>query len=305
MKGVNLPAAFVRNIRDTLGAQGASYLAGLPALITEAADKWGLTDIEPLPDLSYNFVARAGRGGEAVVLKVGLPVPELAGEIAALRIYDGQGAVRLLDADESRGLMLLEQLRPGRMLSTLEDDEEATRIAAEIMSRLWRPAPAAVGLIQLSDWFKGFGALRSRFEGGTGPLDTDVVERAERAVTDFFAEDYTPTLIHGDFHHFNVLSSERGWLAIDPKGVVGPAGYEVGPLLINPWDEFLSRPDPVRLTERRIAILAERLGFERERIRAWGLAHAVLSAWWSMEDTGRGWEYSLDCARVIARARVN
>jgi streptomycin 6-kinase len=112
-------------------------------------------------------------------------------------------------------------------------------------------------------------------------------------------------LIHGDFHHFNVLSSERGWLAIDPKGVVGPAAYEVGPLLINPWDEFLTRPDPVRLTGRRIAILAERLGFERERVRDWGLAHAVLSAWWTIEESAGDPRYSMDCARMIARARLN
>lgn len=305
MKSVNLPAGFIRNIQDSFGAQGARYLADLPGLIAEAADKWGLTEIEPLPDLSYNFVARAGRGEEEVVLKVGLPLPELAGEITALRIYNGQGAVHLLDADAGRGFLLLERLRPGRMLSTLEDDERATRIAAEVMSRLWRPAPADPTLIQLADWFKGLEALRARFDGGTGPLDGELVQRAEAAVRAFFAEEYIPMLIHGDFHHFNVLSSERGWLAIDPKGVVGPPAYEVGPLLINPWDEFLSRLDPVGITERRIAILAESLGLERERLRDWGLAHAVLSAWWSMEGDGGGWEYSLGCARVIAAARLN
>ncbi len=308
MKSLNLPAAFVRNIQDAFGEEGTSFLAGLPALIAQASDRWGLTEIEPLPDLSYNFVAFANRtspaGAGPVVLKIGVPQNELASEITALHIYAGEGAVRLLDADAARGFLLLERLRPGEMLASLADDERATHIAADVMLRLWRPAPADPALIQLSDWFRGFQKLRTRFEGGTGPLDEKLVGRAERAARDFFAEDYVPMLIHGDFHHFNVLSSERGWLAIDPKGVVGPAAYEVGPLLINPWDELLTRPDPVRITERRIAILAERLGFECERIRAWGIAHAILSAWWSMEDGGGGWEYSLDCARVIAQARL-
>ena len=105
--------------------------------------------------------------------------------------------------------------------------------------------------------------------------------------------------MHGDFHHFNILSSERGWLIIDPKGVIGPAGYEVGPFLINPWGDLLSGNNYREMTKRRIDILHERLGFERERIREWGLAHAVLSAWWSIEDH-TDWEYALAFAEMIA-----
>lgn len=78
------------------------------------------------------------------------------------------------------------------------------------MLNLWKLAPSNSALIQLSDWFKGFDKLRERFEGGTGPLEKRLVERAERAVKDFFAEKHTAMLIHGDLHHFNILSSERG-----------------------------------------------------------------------------------------------
>ena len=81
------------------------------------------------------------------------------------------------------------------------------------------------------------------FNGGTGPFNEKLVERVERSVKDFFAENHKPVLMHGDFHHYNILSSERGWLVIDPKGVIGPACYEVGPLLINPWGDLLKRND--------------------------------------------------------------
>ena len=300
---MDLPPDFIRNIKDAFGRQGEEFLADLPALIAEASRRWGLADVEPVASLSYNFVAYATCREEPLVLKIGLPNLELKSEIAALRIYDGAAAVRLLDADPQRGFLLLERLQPGTMLSSLADDEQATHIAADVMLRLWRPAPEDGELVRLSDWFKGFEQLRARFAGGTGPLESRLVERAEAAVRAFFAEDYLPMLIHGDLHHFNVLASGRGWLAIDPKGVVGPAAYEVVPLLINPWDDLLRWPDPVRITERRIAILAERLEIERERVREWGIAHAILSAWWSMEDSGNGWDYSLACARVIARTR--
>jgi len=70
-------------------------------------------------------------------------------------------------------------------------------------------------------------------------------------------------------------------------------------LLINPWGELLSGRDHQAMTKRRIDILHDRLGFERERIREWGLAHAILSAWWSIEEHG-DWHYALAFAEMIA-----
>jgi len=294
-----LPPDFISNIQNVFGEDGHAFLKALPDLIAEASAKWGLTDIQSVSNLSYNFVAFANRGNEKVALKLGVRSDELMSEMAALRLFNGEGACRLIDYDEERYFMLLERLQPGVMLSTLEDDEEATRIAADVMSKIWRPAPADDVFIRLSDWFDGLKKLRPMFDGGTGPLNEKLVDRVEQSVKDFFAENHKPVLMHGDFHHFNILSSERGWLVIDPKGVIGPAGYEVGPLLMNPWGELLNGSNHQLMTKRRIDILHERLGFERERIREWGLAHAVLSAWWSIEDNG-DWHYAANFAEMIA-----
>jgi streptomycin 6-kinase len=106
-------------------------------------------------------------------------------------------------------------------------------------------------------------------------------------------------LIHGDFHHFNVLSSGDGWIAIDPKGVVGHPEYEIGPLLINPWFSLVNGISPKRQTERRLDILSERLGFPRQRLLDWAVCFAVLSAWWDTQPDGTGGEYSLGCAELF------
>jgi streptomycin 6-kinase len=230
---------------------------------------------------------------------MGVPDFEMESQIAALKLFNGDGACKLLEYDEERCWMLLERLQPGVMLSTLEDDEEATHIAAQVMQRIRRPPSDDDVFIRLSDWFDGLKRLRKMFDGGTGPLNEKLVEHVEGSVRDFLAENHKPVLMHGDFHHFNILSSERGWLVIDPKGVIGPACYEVGPLLINPWGDLLSGQDYRQMTRRRIDILQERLGFERERIHEWGLAHAILSAWWGIEDN-TGWEYALAFAEMIA-----
>jgi streptomycin 6-kinase len=317
---MNLPPEFISTIQNTFREDGSAFLTALPDSIAEASAKWGLIDVQPAPTLSYNFVAFAkvdqGLGrkgkGEEVVLKMSVPNREFLSEMEALRLFNGKGACKLIAYDEEKYWMLLERLKPGVMLATLDDDEEATRIAAKVMKKIWRSMESgsllpehqqlAAGLhkfIRLIDWFDGLKKLRQTFKGRTGPLDENLVRRVERSVSDFFVEHYHPVLMHGDFHHYNILSSERGWLIIDPKGVIGPACYEVGPLLMNPWGELIDKAGVQQITKRRIDILHEHLGFERERIREWGLAHAVLSAWWGIEDN-TGWEYSLAIAEMLA-----
>ncbi|HSG42290.1 MAG TPA: aminoglycoside phosphotransferase family protein [Anaerolineales bacterium] len=338
---MNLPPEFISNIQNTFREEGHAFLESLPDLIAEASARWGLTDAVPAPELSYNFVAFAKtsftatpQGGDKitkhakiknglrdlsalggstdVVLKMGVPNGEIRSEMAALKLFNGEGACKLLEYDEKRCWMLLERLRPGVMLVGMEDDEERTHIAAEVMKKIWvsvgtQSSPKGdIGVslpdnfIQLTDWFHGaFERMRKTFNGGTGPFNQKIVERVESSVRDFFAENHNPVLMHGDFHHYNILSSERGWLVIDPKGVIGPAGYEVGPFMLNPWSGFSDGVNYKSMIKKRIDTLHEHLGFERERILEWSLAHAILSSWWSFEDN-TGWESASRFAKILS-----
>jgi streptomycin 6-kinase len=295
---MQLPDSFINTILNVFKEDGENFLAVLPSLIEEVSQSWGLADIKPVSNLSYNFVAFAKRGNEDVILKAGVPNRELTSEISALKLFNGNGACQLLECDKERGLLLLERLKPGNMLSELEDDDERTNIAVDVMQKIWREAPANNNFIQLSDWFNGLKRIRPHFNGGTGPFPKKLLERVESFLPELFA-DKNVKLMHGDFHHYNILSSERGWLVIDPKGVIGPAGYEIGPLMINPWNSISDRINFRVRAERRVSILAERLGWERETIINWATAHAVLSAWWNIE--GReDWNYSLLCAEIFS-----
>jgi streptomycin 6-kinase len=313
---VSLPPDFIKTIQNVFGEDGRELLARLPELIADASIRWGLRDVQPVPNLSYNFVAFAkrepspsGRGqgeGGNVVLKIGVPRDELSSEVAALTLFNGEGACRLLECDVEKGFFLLEKLCPGTMLSELEDDDERTHIAVDVMRKLWRPVPpqkqalAFQKFIRLSDWFDGLKRIRPRFEGGVGPFPKEILERVETYLPELFDDEHC--LIHGDFHHYNILKSERGWLAIDPKGVIGPVGYEIGPLMLNPWIKPMDGNRFEVQTKRRVDILHERLGWRRERILQWTLAHAVLSAWWDYED-GMDWEYALACAKIISKIK--
>jgi streptomycin 6-kinase len=297
---MNLPTHFTKTVSSTFTG-GAEWLGRLPDLLAACERRWSLT-VRPSPfTLSYNYVAPATLAdGTEIVLKVGVPNRELRTEIEALRLYNGRSAVRLLDADPDEGILLLERLYPGEMLTTIMDDDEATRLAAQVMQTLWRPLPADHNFPSVADWAGGMAELREEFGGGTGPFDIKLVETAESLFTDLLASSSEPVLLHGDLHHYNILSAGDGWRVIDPKGVAGEPAYEVGALLRNPFTIF-DEPELKRITARRLDILAETLALDRERLRQWSLAQAVLSAWWSYEDGGdpADWEPTMRLAGVL------
>jgi streptomycin 6-kinase len=301
--GLDLSSIFIKNITTSFPS-GAIWLDQLPGLLDQAAQRWGLTLGDPFL-LSYNYVCAAERNdGSPAVLKVGVPNKELTSEINTLRVYNGQGACRLLEADAEKGMLLVERLQPGTMLASLENDDQATEIAADVMQAIQRPVPDQDGFLSLRGWFDELKNVRTLFGGGTGPFPEKTFETAEGLIHDLFAEDRPQVLLHGDFHHYNILSSCRGWLVIDPKGVAGQAEYEVGPLLFNPYHVKLEETEAVLRTQRRIAILSERLGFERERLRAWAICHSVLSSYWDMAADGSGGESSRAWAEIFIRTRV-
>lgn len=297
-----IPDEFVRTQIEVHGAVGRAWLDRLPAILDACARRWGLTLSPAFPHLSYHYAAPAVRAdGTAVVVKACAPTGEFTMESEALRVYGGHGAVRLLAVDREREVMLLERIEPGTLLLAVEDDEEATSIAIGVMRELWRPAPPNHSFPSVADWGQGFARLRQRFDGGSGPFPPTLLDEAERLFTELNASAAPPVVLHGDLHHFNILAAgPRGWLAIDPKGLIGEPAYEIGAFLRNRLPEPLPNPEAARLTARRMDQFAAELGFDRARVRGWALSQAVLSAWWSFEDHGHGWEPMIALAEIIS-----
>jgi streptomycin 6-kinase len=295
---MNLPQQFIKNIYHSFGERGKQWLDELPVLIEAASAQWGLSEITPVSNLSYNFVAFAKRENENCILKIGVPNPELKSEIAALKFFNGRGAVRLIESDDTRSMFLLERLFTGKVLSETGDDARATEIAAYVMRNLHQLAPQKHEFIYLKDWFDNI-EIRQKYKGGLGPFPKKYAEIAETYIRELFAEPTPQVVLHGDCHHFNVLQAGEDWKIIDPKGLIGEAGYEVAPFLINPYDKFLQYENPVQTTAHRIAIFSEHLGIERQRLKMWGVAHCLLSAWWDLTEDDTGWEYGMACAEVI------
>jgi streptomycin 6-kinase len=295
----HIPDNFARAMAEVHGAEGVAWVGRLPALVAECKRRWSITVGPPFEPLSYNYVALAERAdGTRAVLKVGFPCGELMSEIEALRLCDGRGAVRLLEFDREPAALLLERLEPGTPLASVADDEEATAIAVQVMRQFWRTVPPEHPFRSLADWTAGLRRLRARFGGGTGPFPAARVEEAEALFAELLGSMAEPVLLHGDLHHENILAARRHpWLVIDPKGIVGEPAYETSTFLLN---RVPDGPEAGRVLARRMDQLAEALEVDRGRIHGWAVAQAVLSAWWSFEDHGHGWEREIATADLLA-----
>ena len=188
------------------------------------------------------------------------------------------------------GAALLERLNPGLQLAgaALDGrDEEATEILADVIDRMSRPCessdePSRESLKRSSarkTGERGFSAIC-----GDRQIPARLVAQARQLYFDLCASQRSVRLLHGDLQHYNVLfDSDRGWLAIDPKGVIGEVEYEIGASLRNPYEkpELFASPETV---ERRLRCFEAKLKLNYDRALAWGFAQAVLSAIWSVED---------------------
>lgn len=248
--------------------------------LKETAHQWQVT-IDKTWETPGSVLASGVRHGSRVVLKIiKQPGDEWrSGEV--LRAFDGHGTVRVLEFDA--GAVLLERLDTGEALVNLVrngEDERATEILAEVMRQMaGRAAPDHC--LTLLDWSRGFDRYLNT---GDKRVPYDLVMEARDWYQRLVGSQQTLMLLHGDLQHYNVLfDTKRGWVAIDPKGVVGELEYEVGAILRNPVelsDVFTSHAT----IERRVEVLARMLSLDYNRALSWAFAQAVLSAIWDVEE---------------------
>ena len=225
---------------------------GTPQLNHEGiALEWGLELGEPFALSRHSFVAPAG---DAVFKLVPPEDDESAEEADALAVWDGNGAVRLLRHDRARRALLLERAWPGTDLADLAE-EDATAAATDLGSRLWTrgQSPGLSPFRSVHDHVPRWLANAANRE--LVPLAHEVYDQLEKR---------NDTLVHGDFHHHNILRSERGWLAIDPKPMLGEPEYDVASFL---WNPLPCRLRTEHLETRLAAFTAA--GLDEERIRMW------------------------------------
>jgi streptomycin 6-kinase len=265
------------------------WLAALPRLAADCAERWGLALEEPI-DTPHSLVVPAGDA----VLKLNAPAHfEADHEAEALARWEGGGAVRLLARDDEWRAFVMERCVPGTRLWDASVDEPG--VVSELLPRLWikpkEPHPFRLLVEEAERWAA---EAPTRYELGGRPFEKSLLDVA----VDVFrsADRRAAFLVNQDLHGGNVLRAEREpWLMIDPKPLVGERELNGVGLLRNAvW----LGESPVRSVRRWLDVLHD-LGLNRERLRGWGVAHALAWGW----DEESAWSpASVEVARIILAA---
>lgn len=278
---VSVPVEWLEHREPTGRWQG--WLTRLPHLHAELMETWELSaDGEPWHGYAALVWPVFTAAGEPAALKIGFPHSESAHEHLALQHWHGHGAVRLLRADPGRSAMLLERLDPTDLTGLW--DIEACEIVGGLYSAIHVPALPQLRTLTsyVATWTDRLAALPR-----SAPLPRRLVEQAVSLGRDFVTDPGSDgTMIHGDLHYENVLSSSRQsgprWLAIDPKPMSGDPHYEVAPLLWNRWDDL--EGDIRGGVRRRFHATIDAAELDEDRTRDWTVVRMLHNAMWELED---------------------
>ncbi|HEX5378305.1 MAG TPA: aminoglycoside phosphotransferase family protein [Phenylobacterium sp.] len=241
-------------------------------------DRWNLVpDGEPFASLAGELMP-VRRDGAPAILKLTHAPEEIAGG-ALMEWWAGDGAARVL-ARQGEALLLERAMGTASLPDMARGgrDDEATRILCQAGARLHavRPSAPPASLVPLEPWFRQLWPTAAS-RGGIFATSAEIA----RSLLD---QPLEVGVLHGDLHHGNVLDfGDRGWLAIDPKGLLGDRGYDHANLLCNPDVETVTAPG---VFVRRLEVAGEAAGIAPRRLLSWVLAYCGLSASWTLGQGG-------------------
>ncbi|MFJ3578370.1 aminoglycoside phosphotransferase family protein [Streptomyces rubiginosohelvolus] len=300
MAADEIPQGLVASYVTGFGEEGRAWIAGLPSLAADLLERWQLLRDGGVRSGQASLVLPVLRhDGTRAVLKLQLSREETTAALIGLRTWNGDGMVRLLDHDPASSSMLLERLDGARTLASIDDDDVAMGILADLHARLVA-VPAPQGLRGLGDVAAAMlEQVPQAVTHLTDPADRDLLRGWASAVAEL-ADEPGDRLLHWDLHYDNVLAAQREpWIAIDPEPLAGDPGFDLWPALDSRWDDVVAKGEPLRVVRRRFDLLTDALGLDRPRAAGWTLGRLLQNALWDIEDGEPGLAPS---AVVIAEA---
>jgi len=257
--------------------------------------KWSLSNPVELARTPTSNVYRVQTEEEVAVLKLLTPLgkKDEGSSAAVLRCYEGRGCVRLIEADDQALLLSYADGRPLSDLVSDGRDDEATGVICQLVQKL---------LSYGNGMPAGLKSTRDSFEAlfrwcALHPNDL-MLRTASELAAKLLASENRQVLLHGDIHHMNILWSSRdGWVAIDPKGLVGDPCYDLANVFYNPdfLPQLIDSQDRIEMLSAKFSAF---FNFDRQRILEFAFAFGCLSAIWALED-GTDPEPRLRIARLV------
>lgn len=269
---------FQSNIKAIYGKEGAQWLCDLPILIEHFSNIWGLSQLAPVANLTYNYVLTGFQGEKPIILKLSFDHAALKRETEALKSFSHLGGLRVYETSE--GAILMEQAIPGESLVTHfpSKDSEAIKIACQVIKRIHQaPLPSEDIFPNLEDWLSTIDkdwALPNRLLAKARALKTKLIQNKSKRV-----------LLHGDLHQDNIIQHGERWCVIDPKGIIGdPIFDKIGCIVREPLGALLEQPNQQAIIKRRIDIISNEFNLDSQRLLEWTFVQCVMACCWFLED---------------------
>ena len=292
---------FVSNIQEIYGEAGELWLKRLPHLLKHLSIMWDFHFLQPMDKLTYNYVGlvKMNSKNRTAIIKMAPNGANIVHEIRWLKDME-KIAPEIYAYDEELNAFLMENLEPGHTLKNYlqqGQDDLSTKIICQTILELQSQ--------QQSDFkFRHLSELKGAFSLLKGSFDHKLLSKAEGLFEDLTADRSYDVILHGDLHHDNIILSDHRWKVIDPHGYRGDPAAEVGPMVRN-FFEFLPQNQPLsEIVARRLHVMADKLPFDAQKIKAWSLCQTTLSAAWTFEQQGRVEEFDIAVASAIDKTKL-
>lgn len=268
---------FKENMINIYGSEGKDWLASLEKRLDDICQRYQVTDLSPVHNMTFTYVASGVINNKPIILKHGFNKIALKREAEALKSFSNHGGVKPI-IDEPH-LIIMEKALPGSSLKNHYPDREeiSTTILCDLITKLHEaPIPGHHAFHQLSSLFK----IIDDFED----LPTEILIKAKNIRTEIFSKTERLVLLHGDLHHDNMIKQEDHFVAIDPKGFIGNPIYDVTAYILNPMPELLNNSSLKHLIQNRIEVIASKLNVSSNEVLHWTFLKAVKCWIWSKQD---------------------
>lgn len=276
-----------QNIINIYGKQGEEWIANLPDIIDALAKHWNLSHFTPIDNKTFSYVAKAitnTNTNQPIVLKICCDEKSMTNEIQALKYFDGDGSIQLLDYHPKYNASLLQQAIPGTTLKTIYPTQidYVMNCYVHTMKRLHsKHLPSKHSYQHIGEWLRTIDGLTPN-----KPCPAHLLEKAISLKNSLLATMTTEIFLHGDLHHDNILKNNDEWLAIDPKGIVGEPEFEIAAFDFMYVTELADNINVKDIFESRANLLAKKSGLNAQRIKNWVFVRLILMAAWHIEGNG-------------------
>lgn len=274
-----------KNMTAIFGKKGQSWLTRLPTIVETLTSYWKLTNLIPVDNMTFNYVAKATlQTRQPVVLKISNDIKSFENERQALQFFNGEGSVQLIDFHEKYHALLLQQAIPGTTLKSLytsQPEYVMDRYVQTMQTLHHKALPKKHTYSHIHDWLQAIDRLTPNHH-----FPSKLLNKAIDLKNNLLASMTDNIFLHGDLHHDNILQNGNQWLAIDPKGVIGEQAFEIAAFDFMYVSELANSTNLKPLFDSRVAVLAHKANLDQQRIKDWVFVRLILMAAWLIEDNG-------------------